>query len=174
MRPAIRTRRSARWPPTPRGRSWPGIFARPRGMNWTIRWTPCAGWCRPIGCWNATRPGIQRIAHKFRRGPRRNRRLAPVVPQPHIAMELKRLDSITLPGAVKWQCAVSCGDHFYAAGFQDRQLLSWFKATGAASVQEDSIGPFRKRARSIFCWHAILREGRGRCFACLWTAARCR
>ena len=35
-------------------------------------------------------------------------------------VELKRLDSIALAGGVKWQCAVSCGDHFYAAGFQDR------------------------------------------------------
>ncbi len=33
MPPAIRTTRSAKWPPTPRGRSSPGIFARPRARN---------------------------------------------------------------------------------------------------------------------------------------------
>jgi tetratricopeptide (TPR) repeat protein len=45
-----------------------------------------------------------------------------VVPQPHIVLELTHLSDFTLPGGVKWQCAVSCGNHFYAAGFQDRQL----------------------------------------------------
>ena len=45
-----------------------------------------------------------------------------VAAQPQFAVALKRLDSIELPSAVKWECAVSCGDHFYAAGFQDRLL----------------------------------------------------
>lgn len=39
-----------------------------------------------------------------------------VVPQPHIAVVLKRLESINLPVGFRWQCAVSCGGHFYAAG----------------------------------------------------------
>jgi tetratricopeptide (TPR) repeat protein len=39
-----------------------------------------------------------------------------VVPKPHVAMELKRLESIALPSAVRWQCAVSCAYHFHAAG----------------------------------------------------------
>jgi tetratricopeptide (TPR) repeat protein len=45
-----------------------------------------------------------------------------VVSRPHISMDLKRLDPIVLFGGVRWECAVACGDHFYAAGFLERQL----------------------------------------------------
>ena len=45
-----------------------------------------------------------------------------VVPAPHLPPELKRLEPFALAGGVKWECAVSCGDHFYAAGFRDQRL----------------------------------------------------
>ncbi len=73
----------------------------------------------------------------------------PVVPQPHIAMELKRLDSINLPVGFRWQCAVSCGGHFYAAGIAGlRQVrvvrgswdgvLAWRSKTVQGPVTENA------------------------------------
>ncbi len=63
-----------------------------------------------------------------------------VIPAPHSSPELKRLESIALPGGVMWECAVSRGDHFYAAGYRDRSLClvqnSW---NGKTSVQQQSV-----------------------------------
>ena len=36
------------------------------------------------------------------------------VPQPQNTAELTRLNSFELPGNLTWQCAISCGDRFYA------------------------------------------------------------
>ena len=61
---------------------------------------------------------------RYRRQPPRPAAKPPqrtVVPQPPAA-GLKRLGEIALGRAVKWERAVSCGDHFYAAGFQDGAL----------------------------------------------------
>jgi len=56
---------------------------------------------------------------------------------------LIKLESITLP-QVNWQCAVSCGDHFYVAGFQDRNLCviqsSW---SGQQKMQQRSLSDAR-------------------------------
>ncbi len=72
-----------------------------------------------------------------------------VVPQPHIAVVLKRLESINLPVGFRWQCAVSCGGHFYAAGIAGlRQVrvvrgswdgvLAWRSKTVQGPVTENA------------------------------------
>ena len=67
-----------------------------------------------------------------------------VIPQPHIVLELTHLSDFTLPGGVKWQCAVSCGNHFYAAGFQDRQLcLAQSDWSGRTRTRQQSVSQIR-------------------------------
>jgi tetratricopeptide (TPR) repeat protein len=65
-----------------------------------------------------------------------------LIPKPQIPAELNRVESMNLPDNVEWQCAVSCGDHYFAAGYQDRGLR-------LALVSWSGYGEIRQSASSL-------------------------